>query len=92
MGRPSLYLALSLLKNNDERIGGEMNMEDIETPCLKREDGQHCNCWYDGGTCCACNDPLQVWCAGCGYHVEGGLCGYDTPCVAPSPTSGVEKP
>lgn len=28
-----------------------------ETPCPKRDDGQHCNCWYDGETCCACGDP-----------------------------------
>lgn len=28
-----------------------------ETSCPKREDGQHCNCWYDGKACCACGDP-----------------------------------
>lgn len=28
--------------------------EDWETACPKREDGQHCNCWYDGSPCCAC--------------------------------------
>ena len=22
--------------------------------CSKHEDGQHCNCWYDGRPCCAC--------------------------------------
>jgi hypothetical protein len=27
-----------------------------ETPCPKREDKQHCNCWYDGERCCACGD------------------------------------
>lgn len=32
------------------------SMNDDETPCLKREDGQHCNCWYDGNSCCACGD------------------------------------
>lgn len=26
-----------------------------ETPCSIREDGQHCNCWYDGEPCCACH-------------------------------------
>jgi hypothetical protein len=51
-----------------------------ETPCQKRADGQHCNCWYDGDACCACNDPPAVWCKNCGYHVFGGMCGYDTPC------------
>lgn len=25
-----------------------------ETPCPKRDDKQHCNCWYDGEACCAC--------------------------------------
>ena len=29
---------------------------DWETPCPNREDGQHCNCWYDGEPCCACGD------------------------------------
>lgn len=28
-----------------------------ETACPKREDRQHCNCWYDGKACCACGDP-----------------------------------
>lgn len=27
-----------------------------ETPCPKREDKQHCDCWYDGERCCACGD------------------------------------
>jgi len=27
-----------------------------ETPCLKRDDGIHCNCWYDGKKCCACEE------------------------------------
>lgn len=22
----------------------------------------------------------KVWCINCGYHCEGGLCGYSTPC------------
>lgn len=25
--------------------------------CRKREDAQHCNCWYDGEKCCACGAP-----------------------------------
>ena len=29
-------------------------MSDWETTCPKREDGQHCDCWYDGEACCAC--------------------------------------
>ena len=32
-------------------------VENDETPCPKREDKQHCNCWYDGEACCACGDP-----------------------------------
>jgi len=31
--------------------------DDWETECPKREDKQHCNCWYDGDACCACGDP-----------------------------------
>lgn len=27
-----------------------------ETPCPAREDGQHCNHWYDGEPCCACGN------------------------------------
>ena len=27
---------------------------DDETPCIWRDDRMHCNCWYDGGRCCAC--------------------------------------
>lgn len=26
-----------------------------ESSCLKRADGQHCDCWYDGDRCCACD-------------------------------------
>lgn len=29
---------------------------DDETPCPKREDGLHCECWYGGNTCCGCGD------------------------------------
>jgi len=25
-----------------------------ETPCPKREDQKHCECWYDGRPCCSC--------------------------------------
>lgn len=32
-------------------------MSKDETPCPVREDGQHCNCWYDGEACCACAAP-----------------------------------
>ena len=28
--------------------------DDWETECPKRDDKQHCNCWYDGKACCAC--------------------------------------
>lgn len=30
--------------------------DEWETPCPKREDKYHCNCWYDGEPCCACGD------------------------------------
>lgn len=30
--------------------------KDWETDCPKRDDQMHCNCWYDGGRCCACGD------------------------------------
>lgn len=39
---------------NDDSVG---EMPDDETPCPKREDGQHCNCWYDSESCCACGAP-----------------------------------
>lgn len=29
---------------------------EVETECPAREDGQHCNCWYDGKKCCACGE------------------------------------
>lgn len=30
--------------------------DDEETPCLKREDGLHCVCWYDSEPCCSCGE------------------------------------
>lgn len=30
-----------------------------ETPCPKREDGRHCDCWYDGQACCACGAAAE---------------------------------
>ena len=33
---------------------------ELETPCPKREDGQHCDCWYDGAACCACGAPAEL--------------------------------
>lgn len=29
---------------------------DEETPCPKRDDGIHCECWYGGNACCGCGD------------------------------------
>lgn len=26
--------------------------------CPKREDSQHCICWYDGKPCCSCGDTM----------------------------------
>ena len=31
-----------------------------ETECPSRADKQHCDCWYDGEACCACDDPADV--------------------------------
>ena len=31
-----------------------MSDQDWETDCPKRDDGQHCSCWYDNERCCAC--------------------------------------
>jgi hypothetical protein len=35
----------------------EDSADDWETPCPMREDGIHCNCWYDGSVCCSCGAP-----------------------------------
>jgi hypothetical protein len=38
---------------------------DDETPCPVREDGLHCECWYDGNACCGCQHEAilngQAW-------------------------------
>lgn len=31
-----------------------------ETPCPKREDKLHCECWYGGDACCACGDSASL--------------------------------
>lgn len=36
------------------KVSPAEHMSDDETPCPKRSDEQHCNCWYDGEACCAC--------------------------------------
>lgn len=28
--------------------------------CPQREDGQHCNCWFDGDACCNCGAPAMT--------------------------------
>jgi hypothetical protein len=33
--------------------------DDWETPCPAREDGAHCDHWYDGEACCDCHDPAD---------------------------------
>jgi hypothetical protein len=30
-----------------------------ETECPKRDDRQHCDCWYDGKPCCACGEAMN---------------------------------
>ena len=61
-----------------------------ETSCPKREDGQHCGCWYDGGACCACgDDPMHPDACDCD-RVEKHLThlhrkGRDTLCGLPKP-------
>ena len=32
----------------------------VESACPLHKDEQHCNCWYDGGECCACGDPAMA--------------------------------
>lgn len=47
-----------------------MKEDNLETPCSEREDGQHCNCWYDGDTCCSCgstNTMRKILC----WHPDG---------------------
>ena len=39
------------------QCGCACHREAEETPCPKRDDKQHCNCWYDGAACCACGAP-----------------------------------
>lgn len=38
---------------DEERRAGE---REWETPCPKREDKIHCECWYDGNPCCGCGE------------------------------------
>lgn len=33
----------------------------VEWACAVREDGQHCDHWYDGGACCACGAPAMTF-------------------------------
>jgi hypothetical protein len=41
------------------RTDAEIDLEQSwETPCPSREDGKHCEHWYDDtGPCCGCGDP-----------------------------------
>lgn len=41
---------LDRLSADVKRLEGERD----EEACCKRDDKQHCNCWYDGKACCAC--------------------------------------
>ena len=40
--------------------GGENNP--MDESCPKREDGAHCNCWYDAEACCSCGAPACPAC------------------------------
>ena len=31
-----------------------------EGHCRRRDDEQHCDCWWDGAKCCACNAPAMT--------------------------------
>lgn len=35
-------------------------MHDEETACPARDDGIHCNHWYDGEPCCDCGDGKEM--------------------------------
>lgn len=34
--------------------------DDDETPCPKRDDGVHCECWYEGEACCSCGAAAML--------------------------------
>lgn len=38
----------------------EINDQEWETECPNRNDNIHCDCWYDGEACCACEDTPAV--------------------------------
>ena len=44
-----------------------------ETACPVREDGQHCEHWYDCEPCCACGDETDGTC-------DCDCCEDDAPC------------
>ncbi len=49
-----------------------MNIDnsDKETPCTKREDKIHCECWWDGDKCCACGAPEMSHAKKIEYEME----------------------
>ena len=49
------YVAQAYPDHDVHCAGGE-KCTCVETPCPKREDKQHCVCWYDGELCCACGE------------------------------------
>lgn len=36
----------------------EQPLPEFNEVCTKREDRQHCNCWYDGKPCCGCGEAM----------------------------------
>jgi hypothetical protein len=46
-------------ENTVEPSPGQLETGDQEF-CPKREDRQHCNCWYDGEVCCGCGAPVMT--------------------------------
>lgn len=65
-----------LTENEELRIqvaaieGGDMTPKEARAPrrednpdlgyCSKRDDEQHCSCWWDSGKCCTCGHVTKV--------------------------------
>ncbi len=49
------------IRDNDDIDNDAIDYEQKwETPCPKRSDKKHCNCWYDDEQCCACGDKMDT--------------------------------
>lgn len=36
------------------------SLDEDETPCPRRDDGVHCECWYEGEACCSCGAAAML--------------------------------